>query len=66
MNGLTFDYRGAHVLVTGGTSGIGLGCARAYAAAGAQVMPPEARVAGLRAPAGKARRTASGSKIPMT
>ena len=37
MNGMTFDYRGAHVLVTGGTSGIGLGCARAYAAAGAEV-----------------------------
>lgn len=37
MPGMTFDYRGAQVLVTGGTSGIGLGCARAYANAGAAV-----------------------------
>jgi NAD(P)-dependent dehydrogenase (short-subunit alcohol dehydrogenase family) len=35
--GIAFDYRGANVLVTGGTSGIGLGIARAYAAAGAHV-----------------------------
>ncbi len=32
-----FDYRGAHVLVTGGTSGIGAGIAAAYREAGAQV-----------------------------
>jgi len=33
----TFDYRDAHVLVTGGTSGIGAGIAAAYRAAGADV-----------------------------
>ncbi len=32
-----YDYQGAHVLVTGGTSGIGAGIAAAYHAAGAQV-----------------------------
>lgn len=35
--GIEYNYRGARVLVTGGTSGIGLGIATAYAAAGAQV-----------------------------
>lgn len=34
---LSFDYAGAHVLVTGGTSGIGAEIARGYAAAGATV-----------------------------
>lgn len=34
---VTFDYSGVSVLVTGGTSGIGLGIARAYADAGATV-----------------------------
>ena len=32
-----FDYSGAHVLVTGGTSGIGAGIAAAYRTAGANV-----------------------------
>lgn len=36
--GISYDYRGAKVLVTGGTSGIGLGCARAYRDAGADVL----------------------------
>ena len=34
----TFDFTGAHVCVTGGTSGIGLGVANAFADAGAHVM----------------------------
>ena len=36
-NGVTFDYAGAHVVVTGGTSGIGRAIAGAFAAAGARV-----------------------------
>ncbi len=36
--GINFDYAGAAVLVTGGTSGIGLGCARGYRDAGADVI----------------------------
>ena len=36
-NSLHFDYHGARVLVTGGTSGIGAGIAAAYREAGAQV-----------------------------
>ncbi|MFK8049776.1 MAG: SDR family NAD(P)-dependent oxidoreductase [Halioglobus sp.] len=35
---VTFDYTHASVLVTGGTSGIGLACARAFQEAGAQVI----------------------------
>lgn len=37
MSKVTFDYSGAHVLVTGGTSGIGAATAAAYRDAGAQV-----------------------------
>jgi 3-oxoacyl-[acyl-carrier protein] reductase len=37
MNSLTFDYTGAHVLITGGTAGIGSGIAHAFAKAGAAV-----------------------------
>ena len=33
----SFDYGGASILVTGGSNGIGLAIARAYAAAGAGV-----------------------------
>jgi 3-oxoacyl-[acyl-carrier protein] reductase len=35
---VTFDFRGARVLVTGGTSGIGHAIARAFAGAGASVL----------------------------
>jgi 3-oxoacyl-[acyl-carrier protein] reductase len=37
MNAVRFDFGGARVLVTGGTSGIGLAIARAFAGAGAAV-----------------------------
>lgn len=37
MTGVTFDFDGAHVLVTGGSNGIGLGVATAFADAGAAV-----------------------------
>jgi len=37
VNGIQFDFSGARVLVTGGSSGIGLGVARAFAEAGAEV-----------------------------
>lgn len=36
-NSVRFDFRGAHVLVTGATSGIGLATARAFGDAGAHV-----------------------------
>jgi len=38
MAGLSFDFEGHDVLVTGGTSGIGLGVSRAFAEAGANVI----------------------------
>ena len=38
FKGVTYDYAGATVLVTGGTSGIGLACATAYRDAGAEVI----------------------------
>lgn len=47
-NGVTFDFDGASVLVTGGTSGIGLAVATAFASAGASVT-----VTGTRASAGE-------------
>jgi 3-oxoacyl-[acyl-carrier protein] reductase len=37
VNGVSFDFSGARVLVTGGSNGIGLGLAGAFSAAGAQV-----------------------------
>jgi NAD(P)-dependent dehydrogenase (short-subunit alcohol dehydrogenase family) len=46
-NSTTYDYSGAKVLVTGGTSGIGYGIATAFASAGAQVT-----VTGTRGSAG--------------
>ena len=38
MSGINFDFSGARVLVTGGSNGIGLACARAFHAAGAEVL----------------------------
>ena len=38
MSAVSFDYSGAHVLVTGGSSGIGNAIAHAFASAGASVM----------------------------
>jgi NAD(P)-dependent dehydrogenase (short-subunit alcohol dehydrogenase family) len=38
MEGVTFDFSGRKVLVTGGTSGIGFGVASAFADAGAEVV----------------------------
>jgi 3-oxoacyl-[acyl-carrier protein] reductase len=38
FKGISYDYAGATVLVTGGTSGIGLACAQGYRDAGAEVI----------------------------
>ncbi|MDG2273433.1 MAG: SDR family NAD(P)-dependent oxidoreductase [Halioglobus sp.] len=38
FKGITYDYSGATVLVTGGTSGIGLACAQGYRDAGGNVI----------------------------
>ena len=38
FKGVTYDYAGATVLITGGTSGIGLACAAEYRDAGAEVI----------------------------
>ena len=38
FQGISYNYAGATVLITGGTSGIGLGCAHAYRDAGAEVI----------------------------
>ena len=38
FSGVEFDYAGARVLITGGSNGIGLACAQAYSASGAEVI----------------------------
>lgn len=38
FKGISYDFAGATVLVTGGTSGIGLACAEGYREAGAEVI----------------------------
>ena len=45
VNSSSFDFSGAHVLVTGGTSGIGHAIARAFSAAGAEVTITGTRTA---------------------
>ena len=45
MAGVNFDFAGCRVLVTGGTSGIGLGIARAFADADAEVLVTGRRAA---------------------
>ena len=38
FEGIKYNYKGASVVVTGGTSGIGMACAQGYRDAGAQVL----------------------------
>ena len=38
FKGISYDFSAANVLVTGGTSGIGLACAQGYRDAGADVI----------------------------
>ena len=37
FQGIEYDYNGAHVLITGGSNGVGYACAKAYLSAGASV-----------------------------
>ena len=61
MSKVTFDYSGAHVLVTGGTSGIGAATAAAYRDAGADVT-----ITGTRGSAGEYDADLSGYRyLPM-
>ena len=61
MSKVTFDYSGAHVLVTGGTSGIGAATAAAYRDAGAEVT-----ITGTRGSAGEYDADLSGYRyLPM-
>jgi NAD(P)-dependent dehydrogenase (short-subunit alcohol dehydrogenase family) len=52
VNAARFDFAGAHVLVTGGSNGIGLAVARGFADAGAHVT-----ITGRRAERGATTRT---------
>ena len=62
-NGVTFDFSGAAVLVTGGTSGIGHAVATAFADAGAighdhrhaEARPATTRPTSVRSPTTRSR-----------
>ena len=58
MTGVTFDFGGARVLVTGGTSGIGLAIAHAFVDAGAVVT-----ITGTRATRDDVRRRPHGVRV---